>query len=157
MKLQPPYAIGRRVLTPVERWHYAFGLHSNIPACCIEYWLTHEPPFLHDPWAHAPENPNHPQYVRCMGCAIENRVNLLHICDEPCAVKWLKRRKDAWTQQHDLVERAFKSMEGKRLQGQWRPATPVGYYDPEELDGRHERPENRVLPSCASSQGKKVA
>jgi len=64
----------------------AYGLHSNIPPCCIVFFLTEwqgwdnkDAPYCRAVHA-APEY----EYVPCPECFAYRRVNRLRLCDKDC-------------------------------------------------------------------------
>lgn len=62
-----------------DLYHIIFGLHSNIPICCIMEWIKGESkPEFNSVW-----------YVRCEECRYENKVVKTHKCsryNKDCAV-----------------------------------------------------------------------
>lgn len=67
-------------------WDVEFGLHSNIPECCVNAFVRDtlsgiEHIALHRRSQYPSEN-NRPSahYVRCADCIISDRVQELHVC-----------------------------------------------------------------------------
>lgn len=62
-------------------YHILFGRHSNIPECCIKFWLG--------PWAHHTVKQQYvyqtlafPNYIPCPDCVENKRVAKIHICEK---------------------------------------------------------------------------
>lgn len=71
--------------------HTRFGLHSNIPKCCVRSWVNGEPrDILRQKVG----------YVQCSKCAQSGYFQQIHRCDESCT-PWLSKNvpwfnKDEW-------------------------------------------------------------
>ena len=55
-------------------YHYHFGIHSNIPKCCVAYYLTKDD-------GHRGEGLD---YIRCPECKITNSIQKIHRCVRGC-------------------------------------------------------------------------
>jgi len=63
-----------------------FGVHSNIPACCIEFYIQ--------TWANLPKEDKHkwwitrdklvPGYIRCNNCLTRGYFRHIHTCGLEC-------------------------------------------------------------------------
>ena len=73
-------------------WHVQFGLHSNIPICCIKFWLDsyyvadlYLTGYInkHSMWADHWREHNHKcGYIACPDCVHNNRINKLMRCNQ---------------------------------------------------------------------------
>lgn len=63
-----------------KAWHIAYGRHSLIPECCIQFWVKE--------WLDAPYKlfsvPVHYNYVPCLNCLKKNRLVKIKDCDTAC-------------------------------------------------------------------------
>lgn len=66
-------------------YHIAYGLHSNIPACCIVFWLTEWTKENERDSAYAQTiHMDLVQYVPCPECFALQRFNGIRICQRDC-------------------------------------------------------------------------
>jgi hypothetical protein len=85
-----------------------FGLHSNIPSCCVEFYISaYLPVILHWQWLGNEYMPpllaraifpkfrrkKTAQYIQCPVCALLGNVQKLHICNRNCPPEMLRIRK----------------------------------------------------------------
>jgi hypothetical protein len=84
----------RMILTEEQkRMHTAYGLHSNIPACCVDYyiheWIAHDH-LISDGSPHALRikqlkremgEIHAPWYIPCPECLQHRRFNQIHLCE----------------------------------------------------------------------------
>ena len=56
-----------------QEYHRALGAHSNIPPCCIEYWV--------EGW---PINQRGWNYVPCNHCVTKENATTTHSCSHEC-------------------------------------------------------------------------
>ena len=72
-----------------REYHIEFGRHSNIPDCCIEFWLGEWGRILNKP--EAERHRVDVGYVPCSKCLEEKRFVVVHRCngcDEPIKAKY---------------------------------------------------------------------
>jgi hypothetical protein len=75
-------------------YHRAFGEHSLIPNCCIEFfvnewdskelWRQNSLPIV------KANNERPTQYVMCPECLVNNREVKIHFCDDRCVKEYRK-------------------------------------------------------------------
>jgi hypothetical protein len=63
--------------------HIIYGLHSNIPWCCIKFFIT-EWPQLVASFGRARNRDPSANYVRCPECLVMNRLVKVHRCTKEC-------------------------------------------------------------------------
>jgi hypothetical protein len=63
--------------------HVAYGLHSNIPWCCIKFFITEWPRLVASFGGAHNRDPN-TSYVRCPKCMVMNRWVKVHWCTREC-------------------------------------------------------------------------
>jgi hypothetical protein len=71
-----------------REYDIVYGLHSNIPVCCIIFFLTewHLENKRNSPYARAVHMALY-NYVPCPECLAWHRKNMLRLCDEECGKK----------------------------------------------------------------------
>lgn len=74
-------------------WHRAYGLHSNIPECCVDFWLNVYLKSMKSPGYQLLRTYHnlfmkvkniHWEYVPCPKCISTNNKKELHICNPNC-------------------------------------------------------------------------
>jgi len=83
----------------------AFGLHSNIPRCCVEFYISaYLPVILEWQWLGNEYMPSPlkraifpkrrrkmaAQYIQCPVCALLGNIQKLHICNRNCPPEILR-------------------------------------------------------------------
>jgi hypothetical protein len=63
--------------------HIAYGLHSDIPNCCIKFYVT-KWNRLHRLGISARSRDPKADYVRCDDCLTHNRLVKIHFCHSGC-------------------------------------------------------------------------
>jgi len=71
----------------LHQYHFAFGIHSNIPMCCVEFfigdyeemWMNDKQRYIKDVGVFQRWN-----YIPCPKCAKSNNKIVLHECTIPC-------------------------------------------------------------------------
>lgn len=74
-------------MTPEHKaYTIAYGLHSNIPPCCIVFFLTEWQGWENKdaPYCRAVHAAPEYEYVPCPECFAYRRVNRLRLCDRDC-------------------------------------------------------------------------
>ena len=64
-----------------EEAHMRFGLHSNIPKCCVRSWVNGEP---------RDNSRQQVGYVQCRKCARSGYFQQIHRCNDSCT-PWLSK------------------------------------------------------------------
>ncbi len=64
----------------VNQYHIQFGKHSNIPDCCIRFFIGEWSPSNKS----ASERDGVVNYIRCDRCIRHGKQNVLHICNSDC-------------------------------------------------------------------------
>jgi len=62
--------------------HIVYGLHSNIPWCCIEFFITDWPRLFTTTSAYSRDYKA--SYIRCPDCLTNNRLQEIHFCHLGC-------------------------------------------------------------------------
>ena len=68
-------------------YHISYGIHSNIPGCCIFMWLTEFPGSWQSRFVLRDKVFKDCQYVPCMKCIKERKCNKIVKCErhkKPC-------------------------------------------------------------------------
>lgn len=68
-------------------WEKYYGLHSNIPICCVIYYLTDWQMKSDKQKEIRNKKSDNCQYVRCDFCLHKKKYNKLHICTKKCFKK----------------------------------------------------------------------
>jgi hypothetical protein len=72
----------------IERYHIAFGRHSNIPDCCIQFYVTEWYPFFENKWRgtvyYDAVQRSEFKYVPCPKCYYMNQKAEIRICAVEC-------------------------------------------------------------------------
>jgi hypothetical protein len=63
--------------------HIIYGLHSNIPSCCVSFFITEWPRLVASFGGARNRDPN-VAYVRCPNCLTTKRLSVVHFCDKSC-------------------------------------------------------------------------
>lgn len=77
-------------MTPEHKeYTIAYGLHSNIPPCCIVFFLTEWEGWENKdaPYCRAVHAAPEYEYVPCPECFAYRRVNRLRLCDMDCGAE----------------------------------------------------------------------
>lgn len=87
-------------MTPeLREWHIAFGRHSNIPECCVQFYVdwwwdarVAGSPLAQEYWDTMQAAKDGPKvgYVRCPVCLKDRRRVTLHICSPKKCGKFLR-------------------------------------------------------------------
>jgi hypothetical protein len=68
-----------------DEWHRAFGLHSNIPECCVDYFVgTWRTRFDTERGRDYVKMTKSWKYIPCPECLAAKRIERLHYCDSSC-------------------------------------------------------------------------
>lgn len=74
-----------------EAFHISFGVHSNIPTCCIAFWINEFcdwPISKRTPYVQ--QTPSY-GYIPCPACVMAGRNRQIHLCDPAHIDCWQKR------------------------------------------------------------------
>lgn len=77
----------------MRKYHTAFGIHSNIPVCCVEFFIGDYDQMYYDTKQHYIKGVGvfrRWNYIPCPKCAKSNNKIMLHECTIPC-IPFLKK------------------------------------------------------------------
>ncbi len=94
-----------KFIAPPAEYHIKFGKHSNIPDCCIQYFISSKYQYLY--------TANNWKYIPCPKCFKENKKNKLHYCNYKCIPFLLEIDNAAFA---GILEREHKKKLKKRRQ-----------------------------------------
>jgi hypothetical protein len=71
-----------------EQYHRAYGAHSRIPSCCIEFYVTEWYPNFENKWRETSFakmiRDSHYNYVPCVSCFFTKQQIKIRICADEC-------------------------------------------------------------------------